>query len=205
MKLLPELTSYMEGLPEPHILFDLAIPHPGGECGLPAAVQPRCKAWSGAPATRFPTTSTCRVTKPGESCPLARSRASGQRERVLHLHHTPKGEEYVNIELAPLLNAERGTGFFRRKNGATCGSRKGQPAAQGLIGRAPVFQRHAGPGGAGGALAWLRCCCWESPARARSWWPMPMHQGSLRARRALVPVDCSSLPEAPVRVRAVRA
>ena len=38
----------------------------------------------------------------GESCPLARSLASGQRERVLHLHHTPRGEEYVNIELSPV-------------------------------------------------------------------------------------------------------
>ena len=34
----------------------------------------------------------------GESCPLSRSLSSGKRERVLHLHHTPSGEEYVDIE-----------------------------------------------------------------------------------------------------------
>ena len=33
----------------------------------------------------------------GESCPLARSLVSGQRERVVHLHHTSTGESYENI------------------------------------------------------------------------------------------------------------
>ena len=96
MKPLSELTSYLEGLPEPHILFD---------------TQYRILAANAAYRTQFsPGRSvvgrTCYEVshhfnvpcdQAGESCPLARSRESGQRERVLHLHHTPKGEEYVNI------------------------------------------------------------------------------------------------------------
>ena len=76
----------------------------------------------------------------GESCPLARSRESGQRERVLHLHHTPQGEEYVNIELIPLRDASGEQAFFVEKMEALQVA-QGQPAAQGLIGRAAAFQR----------------------------------------------------------------
>lgn len=35
-----------------------------------------------------------------------------QRERVLHLHHTPHGEEYVDIELIPLRNAHGEISWF---------------------------------------------------------------------------------------------
>ena len=51
----------------------------------------------------------------GESCPLAQSRISGQRERVLHLHHTRRGEEYVNIELSPLPGADGQPAFYVEK------------------------------------------------------------------------------------------
>ena len=51
----------------------------------------------------------------GESCPLSRSRESGQRERVLHLHHTPQGEAYVNIELVPLRDAAGELAYFIEK------------------------------------------------------------------------------------------
>jgi hypothetical protein len=48
---------------------------------------------------------------------------SGQRERVLHLHHTPKGQEYVNIERFPLLNAH-GEQAFMLKKWSGCGWRR---------------------------------------------------------------------------------
>ena len=49
-----------------------------------------------------------------ESCPLSRAQSSGQRQRVLHLHHTPRGEGYVNIEPTPrLVDVERPTLFLR--------------------------------------------------------------------------------------------
>jgi two-component system response regulator HydG len=41
----------------------------------------------------------------GESCPLQRSLQPGQRERVLHLHHTSRGESFENIELSPIRDA----------------------------------------------------------------------------------------------------
>lgn len=40
MKPLPELLSFVEGGPEPHILFDTRYRILGRECGLAAPVQP---------------------------------------------------------------------------------------------------------------------------------------------------------------------
>jgi two-component system response regulator HydG len=67
---------------------------------------------------------TCYEVSHHFRCPATRrvSRArwrgpceSGQRERVLHLHHTPKGEEYVNIELTPLRDANGEQAYFIEK------------------------------------------------------------------------------------------
>ena len=38
----------------------------------------------------------------GESCPLKMSLEAGEPQRVLHLHHTPTGEEHVIVETSPV-------------------------------------------------------------------------------------------------------
>lgn len=40
----------------------------------------------------------------GESCPLAACKSSGQREKVLHIHNTPRGREHVDVEMLPIFN-----------------------------------------------------------------------------------------------------
>ncbi|NML16628.1 sigma-54 interaction domain-containing protein [Azohydromonas caseinilytica] len=189
---LPELVSFLEGLPEPHIVFDR---------------QYRIVAANGAYRQQFsPGGSvigrTCyevshHFDRPcdqaGESCPLARSRQSGQRERVLHLHHTPRGEAYVNIELAPVRDASGEAAFYVEKM-EPLRIAEGRPAAQGLIGRAPAFQEmlalvaRVGPSQASVLLLGESGTGKELVARA-------VHEVSLRASRPLVVVDCASLPE----------
>jgi two-component system response regulator HydG len=189
---LPELVSYLEGLPEPHILFDR---------------QYRIVAANAAYRRQFSAQAsvvgrTCyevshRFSVPcdqaGESCPLARARQSGQRERVLHLHHTPQGEAYVNIELVPLKDAAGEQSFFIEKM-EPLHVAQGQPAAQGLIGRAPAFQQmlalvaRVGPSEASVLLLGESGTGKELLARA-------VHEASPRNAAALVVVDCASLPE----------
>ena len=41
----------------------------------------------------------------GESCPLRQAAESDTPQRVLHLHHTPNGEEHVDVEIAPVHDA----------------------------------------------------------------------------------------------------
>jgi len=112
---LPELVSYLEGLPEPHILFDQQYRILAANAAYRRQFSPQA-AVVGRTCFEVSHHFTVPCDQAGESCPLARARESGHRERVLHLHHTPQGEAYVNIELVPLRNAA-GTGQFHRENG----------------------------------------------------------------------------------------
>jgi DNA-binding NtrC family response regulator len=189
---LPELMSFLEGMNEPHILFDT-------EYRILAANAAYRQQFS---PDRSVVGRTCyevshHFNKPcdqsGETCPLAKARESGAHERVLHLHHTPKGEVYVNIELMPLLNAKGEQAYFVEKM-APLPVAHGKALSQGLIGRAPAFQKmlsmvaRVAPSIATVLLLGESGTGKELVASA-------VHQASLRADRPLVAVDCSSLPE----------
>ena len=189
---LPELVSYLEGLPEPHILFDRQYRILAANAAYRRQFSPgesvigrTCYAVS----HRF----SVPCDQAGESCPLARSRESGQRERVLHLHHTPHGESYVQIELVPLRDARGDQAFFIEKM-EPLRVAQGQPAAQGLIGRSAAFQRmlelvsRVGPSEASVLLLGESGTGKELLAQA-------IHEASPRASHPLVVVDCASLPE----------
>ncbi|NCN97156.1 MAG: PAS domain-containing protein, partial [Rhodoferax sp.] len=114
MKPLPELMSFVEGLPEPHILFDTQYRILAANAAYRRQFSPE-QSVVGRTCYEVSHRFNMPCDQAGETCPLARSRESGQRERVLHLHHTPKGEEYVNIELAPLLDASGQQAFYVEK------------------------------------------------------------------------------------------
>jgi transcriptional regulator with PAS, ATPase and Fis domain len=48
----------------------------------------------------------------GETCPLAAASRSRQRERVLHIHQTPRGKEHVDVEMLPIYDANGVLVFF---------------------------------------------------------------------------------------------
>ncbi|MEW6415749.1 MAG: sigma 54-interacting transcriptional regulator [Pseudomonadota bacterium] len=76
----------------------------------------------------------------GESCPLAASRANGEPHRVLHLHHTPRGEEHVDVELTPIIGASGQVEYFVERM-LTVREASSLPAAKGLVGKSPAFSR----------------------------------------------------------------
>ncbi|WP_245911659.1 sigma-54 interaction domain-containing protein [Malikia granosa] len=187
-----ELTSFLEGLPEPHILCD-------PDYRIVAANQAYRHLYGGEGEL---TGRTCyevshHFDRPcdqaGESCPMARARESGQRERILHLHHTSCGQSYVNIELTPLLNP-RGemTGYIEKME--TVQHAHLQPQAQGLIGRSPAFRQML-------ALV-MRIAPTDSAVMllgetgtGKDLVAQTLHASSQRAAKPFVPVDCSSLTE----------
>lgn len=185
------LLAYLDTLPEPHIVCgtDYRI------LGANAAYR-REMAGSQEVVGAFCYAVSHRYERPcdeaGESCPLKRSLASGQRERVLHLHHTPSGETYVSIELSPLKDsAGEVFGFVEKLEplGRDVGNH-----GQNLMGRSPAFQRMLelvsrvatsdvtvmllGESGVGK----------EVVAHA-------IHAGSRRSERPFIAVDCSGLTE----------
>ena len=100
---LPELVSYLEGLPELHILFDRQYRIMAANAAYRRQFSPQASV-VGRTCYEVSHHFSVPCDQAGESCPISRSRASGQRERVLHLHHTPLGESYVNIELLSLIH-----------------------------------------------------------------------------------------------------
>ena len=139
---LPELVSYLEGLPEPHILFDRQYRILAANAAYRRQFSPQASV-VGRTCHEVSHHFSVPCDQAGESCPLAQARESGQPERVLHLHHTRRGEEYVNIELSPLPGADGEPAFYVEKM-EPLRVAQGQPAAQGLIGRSAPFQRMLG-------------------------------------------------------------
>ncbi len=190
---LPELVSYLEGLPEPHILFDKQYRIVAANAAYRRQFSPQA-AVVGRTCYEVSHHFSVPCDQAGESCPMARARESGHRERVLHLHHTPQGEAYVNIELAPLRDATGELAYFIEKM-EPLRVAQGQPAAQGLIGRSSAFQQmlelvaRVGPSSASVLLLGESGTGKELVARA-------VHEASARAAAPLVVVDCASLPEA---------
>jgi two-component system response regulator HydG len=188
----PELVSYLESLPEPHILFDRHYRILAANAAYRSQFSPQASV-IGRTCYEVSHRYAVPCDQAGEHCPLARSRESGQRERVLHLHHTPRGEAYVNVELVPLRDAAGEQVYYVEKMEALRGAH-GEPAAEGLIGRAPAFRQmlslvaRVGPSQASVLLLGESGTGKELVARA-------VHEASPRASRPLVVADCASLPE----------
>jgi transcriptional regulator with PAS, ATPase and Fis domain len=192
MKPLPELTAFLEGLPEPHILFDSQYRIIAANAAYREQHSPD-RSVIGRTCHEVSHHFAVPCDQAGESCPLAQSRVSGQRERVLHLHHTAQGEAYVNIELTPLNNPDSEQAFYVEKM-EPLRVTQGGPDAQTLVGRSEGFQHmlslvaRVAPSRATVLLLGESGTGKELVAKA-------VHEASPRAGRPLVAVDCSSLPE----------
>ncbi|MGI9288855.1 MAG: sigma-54 interaction domain-containing protein [Pseudomonadales bacterium] len=129
----------------------------------------------------------------GEDCPLKRCVETGQTARVLHVHHTPRGQEYVNVETWPVKDNDDEIMYFieimRPSSIATIASN-----GKGFIGKSRSFQRMLdqidrvaptdttvlllGESGTGKEIA-----------------AQTIHARSQRSSGPFVPVECSGLPE----------
>ncbi|WP_028303348.1 sigma-54 interaction domain-containing protein [Oceanospirillum maris] len=129
----------------------------------------------------------------GESCPMRQCMQSNKAQRVFHLHHTPQGEEHVDVELHPVEAADGETRYYLE---VMRYSKLASPRAggQGLIGRSVAFMaslaliERAAPSETTVLLLGESGTGKELMAQA-------VHQGSPRNQGAFVPVECSGLTE----------
>ena len=189
---LMELAGYLEASPEPRIIIDddyriVAANHAYARDfgGAQALLGRRCYEVShGIPTP---------CDQAGESCPLKLSIRSGQPQRVLHLHHTPRGEVHVDVETTPLPREQGRPALFVEAMRVVRHA-SGRPAAQGLVGRSPAFTRmlqrimRAAPSEAAVLLLGETGTGKELAAQA-------LHEASGRAGGPFVAVDCSGLTE----------
>ncbi len=129
----------------------------------------------------------------GESCPLAASRSDGQPHRVLHLHHTPRGDEHVDVALTPIVGASGGVEYFVERM-TTVREASSFPVESGLVGKAPAFNRmlemlrRVAPSDTTALLLGESGTGKELVAQA-------IHQHSGREHGPFVVVECSGLTE----------
>src|SRR3569623_1046109 len=129
----------------------------------------------------------------GESCPLAASRVSGEPRRVLHLHHTPRGEEHVDVELTPIIGTSGKVEYFVERM-LTVREASSFPAESGMVGKSPAFNRmlelvrRVVPSDTAALLLGESGTGKELVAQA-------IHQQSRREHGPFVVVECSGLTE----------
>ncbi len=188
----PELLSLLEASSEPWVIFDrqyrvLAANQAYREfTGTGADAIGRCCYEI---SHHYPVP----CDQAGETCPIAHSLASGKRERVLHLHHTPRGEEYVDIELIPLRDASSEITCFAEKMVAV-NLADSLAAGQEMIGRAPAFQKMlalVARVARSDAVVLLE----GESGTGKELVANTLHRASLRASRPFIAIDCSGIPE----------
>jgi DNA-binding NtrC family response regulator len=129
----------------------------------------------------------------GEDCPLRLARETGQPARQLHLHHTPRGEEHVDVEIYPLCDEEGAVRYYLEVMRYSRLASQ-DPTAGPLLGRSAAFNRVLGmvervaPSEATVLLLGESGTGKEVIASA-------VHEASLHAGGPFVPVECSGLTE----------
>jgi transcriptional regulator with PAS, ATPase and Fis domain len=135
--LLGELVSFLDGMPEPRIVMD-------ADYRIVAANSAYVREFGGGQPIRGRTCYevshhfSVPCDQAGESCPLKQSLEARSPQRVLHLHHTPRGEEHVDVETTPIFD-EAGQVIYFVETMRVVRQASSRPAAQGLVGRSPAF------------------------------------------------------------------
>ncbi|QHS11221.1 sigma-54-dependent Fis family transcriptional regulator [Sinimarinibacterium sp. NLF-5-8] len=129
----------------------------------------------------------------GEHCPMRAARASHAAERVLHIHHTPRGREHVDVELRPILDQQdRIIGYVEHLKPVDVASV--QPRGDGLVGQSPAFNQvlaalqRAAP-------AQIPVLLQGESGTGKELFARALHKSSARAGGPLVVVDCTGLTD----------
>ncbi len=129
----------------------------------------------------------------GESCPIRAARWAAEPRRVLHVHHTPLGDQHVDVEVRPIYDGAGALQYFVELLRPTRGASV-SPHAAGMVGRSSAFNamlaliQRVAPSETAALLLGESGTGKELVARA-------IHDGSARRDGALVPVECSGLTE----------
>lgn len=189
---LSELLSFLDGLPEPRIVMDAdyrivaanaAYIHEFGDT----------RPLAGRTCYEVSHHFTVPCDQAGESCPLKQSLETGEPQRVLHLHHTPRGEEHVAVETTPIRD-ESGQVVYFVETMRVVRQASSRAAAQGLVGRSPAFvgmlEKILRVANSNAAVLLLGETGTGKELVARA-----IHEASAREEGPFVAVDCAGMTE----------
>ena len=129
----------------------------------------------------------------GEHCPMRKAFELKGPDRVLHIHHTPRGPEHVDVELRPILDAQREVVAYVERL-TTVRSASARPSSDGLVGRSPAFNA-ALSAVQRVAPSMLPVLLLGESGTGKELFARAVHEASPRAAGPFVVVDCSGLTE----------
>lgn len=188
-----DLAAVLEAMPEPAIVLSLDY-----RILLANTAYRATYGWSERIAQQRCYQVSHRYSVPcdqaGESCPLQQSLQSGKSAQVLHIHHTPRGEEYVRVEMWPISDPQTGVVRFFIERMLPAKTASAGKATDRLVGRSPAFQ------------AMLRLLERVAPSQTsvmllgesgtgKELVAQTLHRQSACAAGPFVPVECTGLPE----------
>ncbi|MEQ4310685.1 sigma 54-interacting transcriptional regulator [Pseudomonas syringae] len=129
----------------------------------------------------------------GEHCPMRKAHETRLPERLLHIHHTPRGPERVDVELRPILDDQGEViAYVERLSSVAVASV--QPQQHGLVGRSAAFKevlsalQRAAP-------AQIPVLLQGESGTGKELFARALHASSARSAGPLVVVDCTGLTE----------
>ena len=130
----------------------------------------------------------------GEECPLGEAQRSGHKERVLHVHQTPRGPEHVDVELIPIPDQDGQPLFFVELMRAipVAGARDG--AGKSLVGDTPAFNQMLANVARVSSTDAAVLLLGES-GTGKELVASAIHQGSYRSDKPLVTLECAGLTD----------
>jgi transcriptional regulator with PAS, ATPase and Fis domain len=129
----------------------------------------------------------------GEHCPMRKAYESKGPDRVLHIHHTPRGPEHVNVELRPILDEDHAVVAYVERL-VTVRNASARPSAEGLVGRSTAFNT-ALAAVQRVAPSMLPVLLLGESGTGKELFARAVHESSERAGGPFVVVDCSGLTE----------
>ncbi|MFM2067819.1 MAG: hypothetical protein RLZZ584_2728 [Pseudomonadota bacterium] len=129
----------------------------------------------------------------GEHCPMRKAFESRGPDRVLHIHHTPRGPEHVNVELRPILDEHHAVVAYVERL-VTVRNASARPSADGLVGRSASFNA-ALSAVQRVAPSMLPVLLLGESGTGKELFARAVHESSERAGGPFVVVDCSGLTE----------
>jgi transcriptional regulator with PAS, ATPase and Fis domain len=189
---LSELLSFLDGLPEPRIVMN-------AEYRIVAANAAYIREFGGGVAivgrTCYEVSHRFDVPcdQAGESCPLKQSLETGSPQRVLHMHHTPRGDEHVDVETTPIRD-DLGQIVYFVETMRVVRQASSRAAAQGLVGRSPAFigmlEKVLRVANSDAAVLLL-----GETGTGKELVAHAIHEASAREAGPFVPVDCAGMTE----------
>ena len=190
---LPDITAILESLPRPAILLDrdYRIRAANGQYQAVYGFSERPLGRRRCHEVSHGNSVPCDLV--GETCPLRSCVETGERSLVLHVHHTPRGEEYVNVEMWPVKNPHGEPEFFIEQMYPS--DIAGTGPSDDLVGKSPAFQAMLNLAERA-ARSDVNLMLYGETGTGKDAVAQTVHRLSSRHTMPFVPVECTGLPEA---------